>query len=363
MLRGIAALLITLVHLGWLYPNSPDHAAAFGQFPSRGGEIHTPWLSWFDFEIWAQFRLGYVAVALFFLVSGFVIPFSLRETTLRGFTARRFFRIYPTLWACLAITLAVLFVQRWISGSPVPFSFGDVVKNGALLAPYLGVFWIDPVLWTLAIEELFYVCAGVLAWRSRLDDGVSLVVVAVGCAAIAFVPNSLDGTPWLYWLAFNVAFLPLVFVGTVAYEVWRNQWSLRRGVTVGAVLYGLFTVSILANPNGPLAVPYLTSSVLAIGLFALLAANAERVKYSPWLDRLGSISYPLYLLHQVNGYVLMRWLEAHGVSYYIGLPIAIAAAVGGALLVHQLVELPMMRIGKRIAGAGKSANANANATA
>jgi len=119
-------------------------------------------------------------------------------------------------------------------------------------------------------------------------------------------------------------------------------------------LYALFVVGLYVGPNGPQASLYSRSAAVGIAIFVLLAARSAHVKYSRVLDFLSSISYPLYLLHGVNGYVLLRWLEAHGISYYIGLPVALAAAIAGAVAVHYAIERPVIRLGRRIGSARRS---------
>lgn len=348
VLRGLAALLVAVAHLGTIYPAGPLVAAAIGHFTPRANVIAVPWSPWFRFESTFHVSLGPLAVVLFFLVSGFVIPFSLHRTSVRAFTARRFFRIYPTLWACLAITLLVLVVQHAISGSPVPFTRPVIAKNATLISPYTDDPWIEPAAWTLAIEELFYVTAALLAWRGVLDKARWLLAVAAGCALVAFVPSTQHGSPVVFWLTYNLTFLPMLLVGTVIHEVWERRWSRNKAVAVGAGLFALYVIGLYAGPNNPQATLYFRSSLISLAIFVTLARYGSRLKYSRPLDLLSSISYPLYLLHGVNGYVLLRWLEAHNVSYYIGLPIAIVAALAGAALVHYFVEVPMTRVGRRV---------------
>ncbi|MBA2609921.1 MAG: acyltransferase [Actinobacteria bacterium] len=347
-LRGCAALLVAVAHLSEVYPRAPTVAAALGHFSPRANPIDVPWSAVAEAEVASRVSFGWIAVAIFFVVSGFVIPFSLRRASIRGFTVRRFFRIYPTLWACLAITLLVLVVQRFLSGSSVPYTAPEILKNAALIAPYTDDVWIEPVAWTLAIEELFYLTAALMASRKVLADARWILAVGAACCALAFVPSTRDGTPFIFWLTYNLTFLPLIYVGAVIHEVWEQRWSRNKGIAVAAALILLYAIGLYAGPTSPEATLSLRSSLIGIAIFVAIATNSSRIKYSRALDLLGSISYPLYLLHGVNGYVLLRWLEAHGISYYIGLPVAIAGALAGAVLVHYFVELPMMRLGRRL---------------
>jgi peptidoglycan/LPS O-acetylase OafA/YrhL len=81
-LRGIAAALVMLDHVLGLAGLSPT-----AKFP--------------------LLSLGQFGVALFFLVSGFVIPISLPKYSVVGFLTARVFRIYLTSIAAFAIALVV----------------------------------------------------------------------------------------------------------------------------------------------------------------------------------------------------------------------------------------------------------------
>ena len=338
VLRGPACVLIVVSHYGDLYLRQQPLAAAIGHFPPVP---HLPdGLGAFDF--------GEVAVCVFFLVSGFVIPFSLALVSVRAYTVRRALRIYPTIVCCLAITLGVLALQAHLGHTAQPYSWAVVASNASLLAPYLGKPWIEPVLWTLAIEELFYVIAALLSARGRLDDARWLVGFSIFVAVVSALHRSTGGNPAALWLTFNLSFLPLVLLGTAVHQVWVRRWPLQRGIAVGVALVAAFSCSMYFGPNHGLATVYVLSGLGATAVFVACAVGAVRIPYSRALDGLSNISFPLYLLHATNGYITMHWLHAHGVEYFGALPMAAAASFAGAVLVHRFIELPTQRLGRRL---------------
>ncbi len=102
-----------------------------------------------------------MALCLFFLVSGFVVPYALERGTLGSFFVRRFFRLYPTLWVVPpASTWRVLALQARVPGGrPSRSARRTSPATPSSSSPYLRMPWIEPVLWSLAVEELFYVLA------------------------------------------------------------------------------------------------------------------------------------------------------------------------------------------------------------
>jgi len=63
---------------------------------------------------------------------------------------------------------------------------------------------------------------------------------------------------------------------------------------------------------------------------------------------LGKISYPLYLVHQYIGYVLMRALYARGAPPGVAIASACAVALLNATALHFLIERPCLDLIRRL---------------
>ena len=87
-LRAVAALAVMVEHL---------FGDLLRQVPSATGPMSLAARSAVE-----TLSLGRFGVALFFLISGFVVPFSIHgEGPLRHFAISRLFRLYPALWLAL----------------------------------------------------------------------------------------------------------------------------------------------------------------------------------------------------------------------------------------------------------------------
>ena len=308
---------------------------------------------------------GLFGVALFFLISGFVIPFSLERNSVGGFFTRRLFRLYPTLWVAIGVTLAVLAVQAWALGTGFAYGAGEAGSSAVLVGVYLGRPWVDPVYWTLAIEEIFYVIAALCAWRGVLHRpvtvmmlGAALTTASVGIARMAAPTTSV---PAFWYLrthaARNAAFVVFILIGVAFHEHYRGSWRTGTSIAVGAGLAGLFAVCLYHGPfpdDQPEA--FGVSSLAALGLFGGLYLVRNRLRYVRSLDWLADVSYPLYLVHTIVGWVLMSALHRLIPSYAVVLPLTLAAVVGLAWAIHRWVELPTTRLGRRLSPGSSDAS-------
>lgn len=359
-LRGVAALIVVVEHLTQDYLNAQDLVERVA-FTDQIKALPRPPLH----EVTIQLALhsispGIFAVGLFFLISGFVIPFSLERRTLRGFVVRRFFRLYPTLWLCIAITVLVVVLLSGRGG--FPYSLTTLVTNALLVNVYTGHPHVDPVYWTLAVEELFYVCAALCASRGLLNRRVTIVALA-GALALVSVwignppaptpanPEVVDYYVVRFLFGFNSTFVIFILVGVVFHQHYRRLWPTRDCLAMGG---GLVVAYYLCLDNGPFpgnqSSVFFSCSLAALAVFFTLYVARDWIPYSKVADGLAEISYPLYLLHTVVGWVMLSALTRATGQFYVALAVTLPAVFLLAAFVHVVMERPSMELGRRIAG-------------
>lgn len=106
-LRGLAALLVVINHYSGIYWFMPGFVAGFIFAPVQTAPV--PPLAAAIVNV--PFNPGVLGVALFFMISGFVIPFSFRHHSSVTFLIARVLRIYPAYWLALAIGLAARYLS------------------------------------------------------------------------------------------------------------------------------------------------------------------------------------------------------------------------------------------------------------
>lgn len=131
-LRGIAALAVVIFHYFYRYNTIYGHE----NLPSD----------------WAYF--GQLGVELFFMVSGFVIFWTLnRVDKPLDFLVSRFSRLYPAYWLSVIITFFIVAIFT-LPGREV--SLTQAILNLLMFHEYLKIPHVDGVYWTLTVELTFY---------------------------------------------------------------------------------------------------------------------------------------------------------------------------------------------------------------
>lgn len=339
-LRGIAALLVL-----WLHVANGYHAL------SPATATHGAWIN--DFA--ASIDIGRIGVVVFFLISGYVVPFSIHAGSaapVQGFAIRRFFRVFPAYW--LSVPLAA-FAFFWVAG--LPFSAGELAVNLTLLQDVVGVRPAEGVYWTLLVELVFYaLCIALLLGRSLF----SARRIAIVAASLALLHVFLM---FMHWLGKPVASIALAFwplnLSLMFFGALYRMQATARDRLAARILPALAVFYALALPLGAtLAAHKLPTYTVAYALgFVVFVAGTTFVRIETRLtDWLGRISYSVYLLHPVVAELLYRalmrqpvesaWRTQHLAVYLVAVALL---TLGAAAFVFRFVEAPAIRLGHRLA--------------
>ena len=173
-LRGFAALAVVSYHL--VFNTELTHAIV-SVLPTAIREI--------------AFH-GSLGVNVFFVISGFVIAYSLRSTPMTGaevgnFIVRRQLRLDPPYWCVLGIVLLQSAVGRVIP-SPVEHPLPTVTElalNASYLHKLAGSRELLGVAWTLCIEIQFYLAFVALLWIASIGRSSRMPSAAIACILAA----------------------------------------------------------------------------------------------------------------------------------------------------------------------------------
>ena len=315
VLRGFAACAVMIHHHGQYYDEL---------YPGR---LPLP----------VNFAAGHFGVELFFIISGFVILMTIeRKATVRAFAVARLTRLLPCFLAALVLATVILVVAPMPPLDPP--TVGRFLANMTMVPLLFGERVVDLPYWTLTYETVFYVCMAVLLALDRLRsvEWIGLAWIAAGLLFTTLVDAEQHRRITIILLAYYSNFfvigmcLYLIHVGRARPVTW---FALAAAVLVSA--RGGGEQAFYAS-----GVLYLTLTAAFTLLVWLATTSVGRWIALPPLVFLGRISYPLYLVHVVLGFQVIRFGVAHGWSTAEGVAAAAALSLIVATLLHYLVEVP-----------------------
>jgi peptidoglycan/LPS O-acetylase OafA/YrhL len=306
-MRGIAALCVVLYHFNYKYA---QYNPAHGELP-------------------LLFGWGHHGVSIFFAISGFVISMTLeRMSCVASFAWARFSRLFPVYWSAMAVTLAVVALA---DNTRLMVTPPEALANATMLHYWFDIQSVDGSYWSLSIELSFYlVMAAVLHLRQlhRLEP------ILAGWLALHLLQVTTGILP--VWASRMLAldYIPLFAIGMIHYRYHRGMIAWQRTLAWHLVLIG---ISALTGTSAAIVAAGTTA------VFWAMTSGLLRFVAHPILLWLGAISYPLYLIHQYVGYVLIDQLAGAGLSLLMASVMALLAVTGLAHLLHIWVEDPAQR--------------------
>ena len=332
-LRGIAALWVVLFHYCWHFP-----------------AVHA------DRYTGAVYK-GYLAVDLFFMLSGFVIShvyhgaFALRVTgrRYRDFLKARVARIYPLHLTVLLFFVVTALGERAVavahggSFGPIPLvgerSIGAFVANLLMLQGIwdLELSCNDPA-WSISLEFLEYLSFPLLfplLWRAAPSakaaaGGIFLMVLA----GLAYGTGD-DFNQW-NGIGAILRCLPEFLIGALLYSAYRRRAFASVLASDAALLTGMLLLCSLLHFAGP------DFSIVPLFALLILTAVSNKGRLSPLINSapllwLGNISYSLYLFHWFVLFVTTEAIRVHPETDIAKLPLPLSLGLITSMLAASLV--------------------------
>ncbi len=319
---------------------------------------------------------GAFGVPIFFLLSSFLIVELLlreREQTgsihIKSFYVRRILRIWPLYFAAF-FGLAAL--GHYLPGvGPKTYSSwlafllfaGNwyIVRHGWIAGP------IDP-LWSIAVEEQFYIAVPLLA---RLGGRRILAVVSVVLLIVSYLTSvhyarlvySGESGQWVNsWFQFQFFAAGALLAIALRGRVPRWPMVIRTIVFVSAAGCWIYAVlgpgvkSYDAHTTVAGAIGGWLLVLLGSTLFFLAALGTPEHYIPRWLTYLGRISYGLYIFHSLMFYLVFeaagRWLSRSASGLHLptsvvpdlGTTLVLVLTIASAGLSYRYFEKPFLKL-------------------
>lgn len=272
-------------------------------------------------------RFGAQGVELFYIISGFVIYYSLTNTdsgvySYYTYLLKRFARIFPPFLGILALICLVAFIWK---GS-YPYNAKQIAENATLTVDlFRDSEWVNPIFVTLKVEFLFYLLIGFLVIFLRRNILIYSLVLFTALVLVLFF-HSID-------LIHNT---PFFIAGIACSEIYKS-----RNLPIN---YLLITCSLVILV---LVFPIEDTLVLIIGVSLILWVKIR----SNLLEWIGQFSYSLYLTHGLSGGLLLfvtkneKYLNLPG---WLAIGLAVFIAITFAYCYYLVIEKRAISWSKKI---------------
>ncbi|KQM94194.1 acyltransferase family protein [Sphingomonas sp. Leaf226] len=321
-LRGVAAIAVLMRHVG-------DKA----NIPGLG-------------------TYGYLAVDLFFLLSGFVIAAAYERKMANGMSVidymvgTRLGRMYPMI--ILGSLLGLLAAPDW--GDPTYPSWASFGKQ-LFMVPSKGpeLFPLNPVMWSLLLELI--INAAHAALYPYLTNRVLSLIVAIAAVALAVIS-------WPYynvnigWGADNaiggIARVCVSFpAGLVLYRLHAAGRIPKLGLPFAIIVSLIIAMLMVLIPEQH-HLPMIHDLAAIFIVFPIVIIAGAQIELSGWLGRLakwlGDLSYPLYAIHYPLVLLAVKVIGSNSISgaekwaVWTGFCVGVVAL---AWLIDQWIEKPI----------------------
>jgi peptidoglycan/LPS O-acetylase OafA/YrhL len=349
-LRGLAALCVACYHI-----------TRYGPLPEPASRaIPQALMAWFEH--------GWMGVQVFFVISGFVIAYSVRDALVTtryvgNYALRRSIRLDPPYWTTMAFVLGVHYLfsagMGFVSPLDVPTPMRDPLSWKLLgshvlyVQNILGYENLSAGFWTLCIEVQFYLLyvigqgAAQRFWRknSALQSaapaaGLLMVFGPLALASLWYFSRHARFDMWV------IKFFCMFFLGCLCWWVLNGQ--------VRAAWLWCYLVLVCGRLAVEWSLELCVAALAGVSIYALgqrgLLETALNLR---WLQHLGRISYSLYLIHFPVSHlvttVAAQWVgnnPAPAVAAGV-LLVALAASLGAAHVLYTCVEAPSVRLAAR----------------
>lgn len=266
---------------------------------------------------------GQGGAAVFFVVSGFVIPYSLwnYNYALKNFFRylwRRAVRIDPPYF--VMVLISVLLLGQF---DPIRFLF-----HLLYLIPFSGYDWYQSIFWTLGIEFQFYILIGLcfpLLKKGNIYVVVAIILLLSGTGYFINVMRSRD------FIFHNIHYFGY---GILALLIKKERIPLKVGhlLLLALTLFLCLKISIITG---------LIGYVVALTIIHLSFENSVS-------NFLGRISYSLYLTHVLIGGMLLVLFKPLIPNIYMLFLALLLCCIAVAFVYYRFIEKAALRWSKSV---------------
>lgn len=268
LLRGIAAISVALFHFVII---------SRLVFPSLFKDV---------------FRFGHLGVQVFFVVSGFVIPYSMYKGNytlkkIKTFFKKRLIRLEPPYIASIFLIFIlnyIFYISPYWHEEIIDVTWSQLLFHLGYLNSVFQEGWINQVYWSLGIEFQYYILMAFIFYFINHKPLVWSITFVFLLSLSIFIP--------LESYVFN--HLPFFILGILIFRFLTKKDSIY------FFLFFIFITLLVISYKYEFAVEYIIAATFPFLFFFVFKKSSKLGGF------LGDISYSLYLIHIPIGQRIIR---------------------------------------------------------
>jgi peptidoglycan/LPS O-acetylase OafA/YrhL len=280
-------------------------------------------------SILSVFSIGQYGVQMFFVISGFVIPWAMFHSNYElknffSFFLKRISRLEPPYLFSILLALSILYLRERFFGEAnnhIQISLKQVAFHLGYLIPFFENYhWLNQVYWTLAIEFQYYLFIAILFIPLVKSNRLTRILIYITVAFLSFFGKE----------SFLPHWLPLFFLGILLFlyksnVIEKDEYYYSSLILVILSFY-FYSISALL---------YAITPIIAVMFWPELKIKG--------LHFLGKFSYSIYLIHPLLGASFINVLSHRFLSPFEKFVIILAGTIITLIsswLMYRFIEKP-----------------------
>jgi len=313
------------------------------------------------------FQSGFIGVEFFFIISGFVIFFTLENSkSFNAFFLRRLIRLYPALIFCSVLTfVSIPFLDSDQKFAAFHNSILDFIPTLTFSGPNIwnsllkqdSIKFIDSVNWSLIIEVRFYFIAALIYFVIKGDFFLRWLQFTLTVNLIVIIFYLLYGeskilTKLVEFSTIN--YLPFFTLGIIFYYSYSNRFATAFAkypvIIISAILSSLIICIISADQRITYVSIIILMILISLFFFMIFKPKLISILDQPIISKIGVVSYSIYLLHQNIGLILIHYFSSYiHKQYLFAIPLVVYVIITLiATVIYHYFEVPISRYLKNV---------------
>ncbi|HQS83754.1 MAG: hypothetical protein B7Y25_02340 [Alphaproteobacteria bacterium 16-39-46] len=348
-LRAMSALLVVIYHYFIFFFTAQGLSATYAVF----APLEFPHQDFIQILKDFPFDLGKFAVAEFFLISGFLVPSLIEKYPTRAsFFKNRFFRLWPIYVIGLGINILFIWGACLYNDLDFVHTMESVIASFFCVRDFLGYPFITGIVWTFEIEVKFFLfCLAVYPLIQKPSPrGLAflkafLFFAFFYLASVFYEDQDTNFYAYQFFrvLSGNLNYFCFLLLGMCFSFYLSKKISQKVFISFCLVISGLFLVEsyLIFTPAGWFRTLFSFFPALFIFFWYIAKSEPQKSHDVPYLRTISEMSYPLYLIHAIPGYIIIYILYDYGISIPFGIIVACLVSYGFTYVVHHYMEKPI----------------------